>query len=157
MKKDRKIVVAVDESDESMNALSWCLSNLVSQNSNSTLVLLYVKPPPVVYTAFNASGLMFSRDLIVAMENYGNDLVNSVMRRAEGVYRKFDNHINVEKVVGSGEAKDVICTTVEKLGADTLVMGSHGYGFVKRVILGSVSDHCAKKANCPVVIVKKDK
>lgn len=40
--------------------------------------------------------------------------------------------INVERIVGSGDAKDVICHTVEKIKADTLVMGSHGYGFLKR-------------------------
>lgn len=40
--------------------------------------------------------------------------------------------INVERITGSGDAKDVICSTVGKLEADTLVMGSHGYGFFKR-------------------------
>jgi len=40
--------------------------------------------------------------------------------------------VNVEKVIGSGDAQDVICDTVEKLRPDTLVMGSHGYGFLKR-------------------------
>lgn len=40
--------------------------------------------------------------------------------------------INVERITGTGDAKDVICSTVGKLGADTLVMGSHGYGFFKR-------------------------
>lgn len=54
---ESKIVVAVDESKESMHALSWCLSNLVSHNSRNTLVLLYVKPPPSVYTSFDAAGL----------------------------------------------------------------------------------------------------
>lgn len=39
---------------------------------------------------------------------------------------------NVERVVGCGEAKDVICSIVDKLKADTLIMGSHGYGFIKR-------------------------
>lgn len=38
----------------------------------------------------------------------------------------------MEKVVGCGDAKDVICGTVEKLRADMLVMGSHGYGFIMR-------------------------
>lgn len=42
--------------------------------------------------------------------------------------------MNVERFVGKGEAKDVICNAVEKLRADTLVMGSHGYGFMKRYI-----------------------
>lgn len=54
----RRIVVAVDESEESMHALSWCLHNLVSQNqnTNTTLFLLYVKPPPPVYCSLDATG-----------------------------------------------------------------------------------------------------
>ncbi|XP_061967824.1 universal stress protein A-like protein [Populus nigra] len=149
-----KIVVAVDESEESMHALSWCLSNLISHNSTTTLVLLYVKPRPIIYSSFDIADHIFSADVIVAMEKYGTDLVNSVMKRAEAVFRNFNRNVNVEKVIGSGEAQDVICDTVEKLRPDTLVMGSHGYGFLKRAILGSVSEHCAKRVKCPVVIVK---
>jgi hypothetical protein len=44
----------------------------------------------------------------------------------------FNLQINIEKVVGTGEAKNVICNAAKKLEADTLVMGSHGYGFFKR-------------------------
>ncbi|XP_044493145.1 universal stress protein A-like protein [Mangifera indica] len=154
-KRVGKIVVAVDESEESMYALSWCLHNLFSQGSNSTLVLLYVKPPPPVYCSFDAAGYMFSDDVVKAMEKYGSEMVNSVMQRAEVVCGKFGSNINVERVVGCGEAKDVICSIVDKLKADTLIMGSHGYGFIKRALLGSVSDYCAKHVKCPVVIVKQ--
>ncbi|KAG2697627.1 hypothetical protein I3760_07G115300 [Carya illinoinensis] len=153
-KEEQKIVVAVDESEESMYALSWCLENLVPHNNKSTLVLLYVKPPPTVY-ALDAAGYMFASDAVSALEKCGSDLVNSVMARAQAVIRNFDtDNTNLERITGSGDAKDVICSTVKKLGADTLVMGSHGYGFFKRALLGSVSDYCAKHAECPVVIVK---
>lgn len=40
--------------------------------------------------------------------------------------------IKVEKKVGSGDAKDIICTAAKQLMADMLVMGSHDYGFFKR-------------------------
>ncbi|MBA0763415.1 hypothetical protein Gotri_012859 [Gossypium trilobum] len=153
-KKQCKIVVAVDESAESMYALSWCLSNLISQATINTLVLLYVKPPPPVYSSLDVAGYIFSGDLIRALEAYGNDLVNSVMGRAEDICGKFSSNIKVDRIVGSGDARDVICNIVDKIKADTLVMGSHGYGFFKRAILGSVSDHCAKHVKCPVVIVK---
>ena len=43
--------------------------------------------------------------------------------------------IKMERVIGSGDAKVVICSAVQKLKADTLVMGSHGYGFFKRYVL----------------------
>lgn len=83
------------------------------------------------------AGYMFSKkDVVAAMEKYGNDMIHSVMKRAEAVYKSFNvvdaNIVNIERVVGSGDPKDVICNTVHKLRADTLVMGSHGYGFFKR-------------------------
>lgn len=54
-KRERKIMVAVDESEESMYALSWSISNLISDtNNNRKLVLLYVKPPSAVYSLDSA-------------------------------------------------------------------------------------------------------
>ncbi|KAK4758711.1 hypothetical protein SAY87_020012 [Trapa incisa] len=154
-RKTRRIVVAVDESKESMEALSWCLGHLVNPENpdNIVIVLLYVKPPPPVYSYFDAAEFLFSGDMVAAMEKYSNDLVHAVMDRAEAVYGSFSSRINVEKVVGRGDPKDVICHTVKKLNADMLVMGSHGYGFMMRALLGSVSEHCAKNVKCPVVIV----
>ncbi|XP_057428273.1 universal stress protein A-like protein [Lotus japonicus] len=157
--KERKTLVAVDESKESMHALSWCISNLISENNNNNkihnnLVLLYVRPPSAVYS-LDAAGYIFSDDMIDAIEKYNMQLANSVMRRAEDICGNLNaSNIKVEKVVGTGDAKNVICSAVKKLGADTLVLGSHDYGFFKRALLGSVSDHCAKNAKCPVVIVK---
>uniref|UniRef100_A0A6N2MZC8 UspA domain-containing protein n=1 Tax=Salix viminalis TaxID=40686 RepID=A0A6N2MZC8_SALVM len=46
-------------------------------------------------------------------------------------------------------AQDVICNTVEKLRPDTLVMEPWLWA-----LLGSVSENCAKRVKCPVVIVK---
>ncbi|RDX88479.1 Universal stress protein A-like protein, partial [Mucuna pruriens] len=149
-REERKIVVGVDESEESMFALSWCITNLIADTPNVKLLLLYVKP----LHPFKASiWYMFSSN---AMEQYGKDLANSVMERAEAIFNNLNTaHIKMERVVGCGDAKDVICREVQKLDADTLVLGTHGYGFLKRVLIGSVSDYCAKHAKCAVVIVKQ--
>ncbi|KAL3517381.1 hypothetical protein ACH5RR_019970 [Cinchona calisaya] len=156
------ILVAVDESEESMYALSWCLHNLLSstaaQPTNTKLVLLYVKPPPPVYSSLDATGYLFGCDVIATMEKYTKDIATSVMSKAERIYKDFHtNNIQVDKIVGSGEAKDVICVAADKLRADILVMGSHDYGFFKRALLGSVSEHCAKHVKCPVVVIKRPK
>ncbi|KAL0384761.1 UNVERIFIED_CONTAM: hypothetical protein Sradi_2870400 [Sesamum radiatum] len=122
----RKILVAVDEGEESAYALSWCLKNLMvshhNSNSKDTLVLLYAKPPQAVY---------------IAMDSTGKD--------------------TVEMMVEYGDPRDVICEVAEKLKVDFLVMGSHGYGLIRRAFIGSVSNHCAQKVKCPVLVVKKPK
>lgn len=70
---------------------------------------------------------------MVALDRYGEELVKSVMGRAEGVWRRQGRSVKVDRLVGSGgDAKDVICDTVEKIKAHTLVIGSHGYGFFKK-------------------------
>ncbi|ESW16988.1 hypothetical protein PHAVU_007G200700 [Phaseolus vulgaris] len=150
----RRILVAVDEGEESMHALSWCLKNLVFQNSKDTLILLYVKSPRVVYSAFDGTGYLFSSEVTAAMESYVLRVADSVLEKA----KKLCN--NVEKVetrIENGDPREVICDMAQKLGADVLVMGSHGYGLIKRTFLGSVSNHCAQTVKCPVLIVKKPK
>ncbi|EPS60361.1 hypothetical protein M569_14441 [Genlisea aurea] len=158
MTNGKRVIVAVDESEESMFALSWCLTDFLAGNLHpyATLILLYVKPPPPAYSSIDVAGQLFSGDVLATMEKHGRDLTESVMNRAAEVHRISENNcVKVEKKVGSGVAEDVICNAVDELQADVLVMGTHDYGFLKRAILGSVSDYCAKHANCPVVVVKR--
>lgn len=60
--RERRIVVAVDESEESLSALRWCLRNLVrpapgdGSGAKDMIVLLYARPTPPVYSALNGTG-----------------------------------------------------------------------------------------------------
>ncbi|KAK6242971.1 hypothetical protein QUC31_009380 [Theobroma cacao] len=162
--KERKILVAVDEGEESMYALSWCLKNVISQNSKDTLILLYAKPPRAVYSALDGTGsrshlqgYLFSADILATMEKYSNDVAACVIEKAKRMCREQADEVQVEVRVESGDPRDVICQVAEKINADVLVMGSHGYGLIKRAFLGSVSNHCAQNVKCPVLIVKKPK
>ncbi|PIM97935.1 hypothetical protein CDL12_29588 [Handroanthus impetiginosus] len=65
------------------------------------------------------------------------------------------NNVILEAV--EGDPRNVLCEAVEKHHASVLVVGSHGYGAIKRAVLGSVSDYCAHHAHCSVMIVKKPK
>ncbi|XP_058083467.1 universal stress protein A-like protein [Magnolia sinica] len=155
-KEERRILVAVDGGDESLYALSWCLKNVVSDNYSDTLILLYAKAPRAVYPALDGTGYLFSSDVIATAERYSNDLAESIVEKCRRVFKDSQN-VKVEVKVENGDPRDVICEMSEKLKPDVLVVGSHGYGFVKRALLGSVSNHCAQNAKCPVLIVKKPK
>ncbi|XP_058756384.1 universal stress protein A-like protein [Vicia villosa] len=150
----RRIMVAIDEGDESIYALSWSLKNLIFKNSKDHLILIYVKPPRVVYSAFDGTGYLFSSDVTATMEKYSQQVAESVLEKAKLVCKDVQN---VETRIENGDPRDVICQAVQRLGVDILVMGSHGYGVIKRAFLGSVSNHCAQNVKCPVLIVKKPK
>jgi hypothetical protein len=53
----RRILVAVDEGDESVHALRWCLGTFfAARGAGDTVILLYVRPAPPAYSVLDASG-----------------------------------------------------------------------------------------------------
>ncbi len=59
-----------------------------------------------------------------------------------------------ERVV-HGDPGTVICQIAEDEAFDLIVVGSHGSGFIKRVLLGSVSHHVLHHAPCPVLVFRE--
>jgi len=56
-------------------------------------------------------------------------------------------------VGGQPHCADVILARADELDADMIVVGSHEFGAVLRVLPGSVRAEILKKAWCPVVVV----
>ena len=54
----------------------------------------------------------------------------------------------------TGDARDVINQTAKELGADLIVMGTHGRRGVSRALLGSVAETVVRSAPCPVLTVR---
>jgi nucleotide-binding universal stress UspA family protein len=59
-------------------------------------------------------------------------------------------------VIEEGDAADVICKEAADRGADVIVVGTHGRTGLKRLFLGSVSEHVVRRAPCPVLVVRLD-
>ena len=56
-----------------------------------------------------------------------------------------------------GDPRDEILHTAEQLGADLIVMGTHGRRGLKRALLGSVAELVVRTASCPVLTVRSPK
>jgi nucleotide-binding universal stress UspA family protein len=59
----------------------------------------------------------------------------------------------IELEVVEGHPATTIVHRAETLAADLLVMGTHGAGAVRRLLLGSVTEHVLRRAACPVLTV----
>ena len=59
--------------------------------------------------------------------------------------------------IRTGDARDVINQTAREVGADLIVMGTHGRRGVTRALLGSVAETVVRSAPCPVLTVRTHK
>lgn len=64
-----------------------------------------------------------------------------------------DLKVAVEALEGS--PKTVIIEEAERWGANLIVLGSHGYGALKRFLLGSVAHAVVLHAPCSVEVVRR--
>jgi len=57
-------------------------------------------------------------------------------------------------LVKTGDTRDVINQTAKELGADLIVMGTHGRRGIARAFLGSVAETVVRSAPCAVLTVR---
>jgi nucleotide-binding universal stress UspA family protein len=60
----------------------------------------------------------------------------------------------VHRRIEAGDAGPMIVWVAEHEPTDVIVVGSHGHGVLKRLVMGSVSQHVVNHAPCPVLLVR---
>lgn len=87
----------------------------------------------------------------IASEN-ALKILDSARRKMLETFSERDFFITTEVLYGSPESK--IVETAEKMKADLIIVGSHGYNTWERLLLGSVSDSVVHHAPCSVLVVR---
>ncbi|KAH1136299.1 hypothetical protein GYH30_026685 [Glycine max] len=137
------VLIGIDDSEQSTYALNWALDHFFP-SPIFKLVLIHSRP-----TATSAVGF-------AGPDSDLRKIAARVLETAKQLcFNKSVNDVTAEVV--EGDPRNVLCDAVDKYRAAILVVGSHGYGAIKRAVLGSVSDYCAHHAHCTVMIVKKPK
>ncbi|XP_055829277.1 universal stress protein PHOS34 [Solanum dulcamara] len=151
------MVFGIEDNQHSFYALEWTLDHFFTNyntNSDFKLVLVHAKPTPASIIGLAAGP--GSVEAFSAIEANLKKIAARVAEKAMEICKAKSVNDAVVEVV-EGDARHVLCEAVEKFHASVLVVGCHGYGVIKRTVLGSVSDHCAHHAHCSVMIVKKPK
>ncbi|KAI3449490.1 hypothetical protein Pfo_006155 [Paulownia fortunei] len=148
------MVVGVDDSEHSFHALEWTLQHFFSpapENSPFKLVIVHAKPSAATTVGLAGPG---AAEVLPYVDRDLKIIAARVLEKAKQICTaKSVDDVIFEAV--EGDARNVLCEAVEKHHASVLVVGSHGYGAIKRAVLGSVSDYCAHHAHCSVMIVKR--
>jgi nucleotide-binding universal stress UspA family protein len=137
----RVIGVGYDGSPESDAALAWAAQ--LAQRAGGTVRIVSVAEPPQGFSPSISYGINW-----VAMKPEREEHAKRLVADAVAQLR--------EGAVGEatvGMARDEL----ERLSheVDMLVLGSRGYGPVRRTLLGSTSDWLVHHAACPVVVIPR--
>lgn len=139
----KKVVLAVDGSDASENAVKHAVA--LAKSNNGTIIALYVVPP-IDITDIET----FRPDVLLrGLKQEGEKILVGVKELAakEGV--------EVQTRVEEGVPDEVICEVAGDADADLIIMGSHGRTGFGKVFIGSVTERVISKEKCrPVLVIR---
>ena len=142
-----RIVVGVEGSDGSRAALRWAIDEARVRSSTVVVVTAYLPTyvpaaPDYGYVPLDAP------DLVDEVRKMQDELVAEALLLDGGPPVPFEQHLL------EGRAAETLITASQD--ASLLVVGNRGRGGFRGLLLGSVSQHTAHHASCPVVIVRSD-
>ncbi|EOA14787.1 hypothetical protein CARUB_v10028087mg [Capsella rubella] len=153
---ERVVVVGVDDSAHSYHALETALDLFfIPFKSSPQFKLVVVHARPTASSFLGVAGPV-TVDVIQMVEQDLKKTAELVKKKCAEACSAKSVEIASSEVI-EGDPRDIMLEAAERHHACVLVLGSHGYGAVKRVFLGSVSDYLAHHAHCSVMIVKKPK
>ena len=139
----KTIVVGVDGSPGSRKALSWAAAEAAGHGSD--LIVVNVWEHTLLPPAGSVS--VSERYVPDPSQRTADDLVQVIKEELGD-----EPPVFVQPVVKQGRPAKVLIE--ESADADLLVVGPRGHGGFAGLVLGSVSQHVAAYAKCPVVVVR---
>ena len=132
-----RVVVGVDGSPGSLEALRWAVDYAKASGASLTLLTSWHWP-----TSYGVPVFVDEWDPRIDAKRLLGDALETVDLPPD----------RVETKVVDGFAGNVLVAASEN--ADLLVVGCRGHGGLVGTLLGSVSAYCVHHAHCPVVVVR---
>lgn len=147
-----KVLLAVDGSECSTNAVHEVATRPWRAGTELKILSVVARPVPFPvldpFLVLEGARHVWMKEERERLETFVEEMRTSIHSSKEG------EKLNIETEVLEGSPKEVIVDEAEKWGADLIVVGCHGYGNIKRFVLGSVSQSVALHAPCSVEIVR---
>jgi nucleotide-binding universal stress UspA family protein len=140
----RSVLVAIDGSPDSDQALGEAIDLAESEHTRLTLFSAVVAPPAAAYAA--ASGAALLPILLRDAEAEAEAILEKALERVPG-------HVSVNTVLSNEPVRPALLREIKTGHHDLVVMGSRGRGAVRSMLMGSVSHYVLHHSPVPVLIV----
>ncbi len=146
--RPRVVVIAVDFSATARHALAWAFDYALHL-------------PSVIHTIHVIDRRWSPGDLLTDTATLQRELAGAeATALAELRVLTEDARARLGAVhehVAIGKPADELLRVAAQLGADLLVVGSHGHDPIAHLLVGSVAERIVRSATCPVVVVRLPK
>lgn len=143
----KHILVPVDGSDTSM--LSVAKAAGLAKAFGSEVTAVYVLDP-YPFTGVGADFAYGQAQYLSAATAEANNALEAVKKLMT------EAGVEVKTMVGEGHAiHEGIVRVADSVGADLIVMGSHGRRGLEKLVLGSVAQRVLSTARIPVLVVRQ--
>ncbi len=139
-----KILCPVDFDDNSAQAMKHAAT--LALHSGGTLYLLHVVQINPLVAQGAAEGF--------AGKEFYDTQVESARRQLEQLAQSIPPGVKHEITIEIGEPGYLIVTAEQRVGADLVVMATHGRRGLKRLVLGSVAERVVRESSVPVLMVR---
>lgn len=144
----KRILVPVDGSETANKALVAALQ--IARDSGGRVRIIHVIEEMAYLTGYEQYG-GYSGELISAMRETGNKVLNDAMAIAQAAGVEADNLLfdNFGERLG-----EVVANTAKQWDADLIVVGTHGRRGIGRMLLGSGAEQILRLAPVPVLVIR---
>ena len=150
-----KILVATDGSKASESVIEASCRIITHPENTEVKIISVVEPiTPMMAEPFAISGTYYAEIEAASTQ----EAKTFVEQAAESLRETCPDLKDFSTEILHGRAAPTIVEAARSWSADLIVVGSHGFGFWSRALLGSVSNAVVHHAPCSVLIVReKDK
>ncbi|HPN38516.1 MAG TPA: universal stress protein [Melioribacteraceae bacterium] len=145
MEMIKKILVPIDFSDYSKNALKY--ASQFAKFFNANITVIYVIEPLVYPSDFSLGQ--------VAIPSVEYDMQDKAKEELERlVNEEFSDLIKTELIIKAGKPFVEIIETAAEIDADLIIIATHGHTGVEHLLFGSTAEKVVRKAPCPVLSLR---
>lgn len=139
----KTILVPTDFGDASEAAIEYAIE--LAKAIGSEVVLLH---------SFEIPAVGFPDGALVATAEMTNRVLEGAQVGLERQAASYEGRgVSLRTVIKQGDAWRTVIATAEELGADLIVMGTHGRKGLPRALLGSVAEKVVRTAHVPVLTI----
>lgn len=142
----KKVLVPIDFSDYSKNALKYAVN--FSMQFNAEMILIYVIEP-VIYPPDFSMGQIALPSVNTEWDIKAKEELNKLAKS------EIPSSIKVTTVLKTGKPFVEIIETAAEYDVDLIIIATHGHTGVEHILFGSTAEKVVRKAPCPVLTLRE--